>query len=75
MTTGGASELSNISVQENDLVEDAKRVLEERNEAGLEGLVGNLDSVIIATEPDHLVPAVYDLLRFTGLSCTESWFF
>jgi hypothetical protein len=74
MTTGGASELSNISVQENDLVEDAKRVLEERNEAGLEGLVGNLDSVIIATEPDHLVPAVYDLLRFTGLSCTESFF-
>ncbi len=74
MNTGGASEPSNISVQENDLVEGAKRVLEERNDAGLEGLVGNLDSVIIATEPDHLVPAVYDLLRYTGLSCTESFF-
>jgi hypothetical protein len=74
MTTGDASELSNISTQENDLVHNAQRVLEERNDAGLEGLVGNLDSVIIATEPDHLVPAVFDLLKFTGLSCTESFF-
>jgi hypothetical protein len=75
MNTESPSELSNISVQENDLVEGAKRVLEERNDSGLEGLVGNLDSVIIGTEPDHLVPAVYDLLRYTGLSCTESFFF
>jgi len=74
MNTGGESELRNISAQETDLVESAKRVLEERNDAGLEGLTGNLDSVIIATEPDHLVPAVYDLLRYTGLSCTESFF-
>jgi hypothetical protein len=74
MTTRGASEFSTISDQEKDLVDSAKRILEERNDAGLEGLVGNLDSVFIATEPDHLVPAVYELLRFTGLSCTESFF-
>ena len=74
MTAQDTSEISNITEQETDLEDSAKRVLEERNDAGLEGLVGDLDSVIIATEPDHLVPAVYDLLRYTGLSCTESFF-
>jgi hypothetical protein len=74
MTSPGTSELSTISEQENDLIDGAKRTVEERQNAGLEGLVGNLDSVIIGTEPDHLVPAVYDLLRYTGLTCTESFF-
>ncbi|MFY9800034.1 MAG: hypothetical protein WAK10_02165, partial [Methanoregula sp.] len=73
ITTKDEAELDSISEQETDLLRKAVRVLEERRGAGLEGLVGNLDSVIIATEPDHLVPAVYDLLRYTGLSCTESF--
>ena len=60
--------------QERDLVEHASLVLDNRRDAGLEGLVGRLDAVIIATEPDHLVPAVYELLQYTGLSCTEAFF-
>ena len=36
--------------------------------------MGGLDSVIIATEPSHLVPAVYELLRYTGLSCNGAFF-
>jgi len=74
MTAEDASGLDFISEQEKDLLGGAVRVQEERRDAGLEGLVGNLDSVIIATEPARLVPAVYDLLRYTGLSCTESFF-
>ena len=68
------SGLDIISDQEKELLEGAGRVQEERRDNGLEGLVSNLDSVIIATEPDRLVPAVFDLLRYTGLSCTESFF-
>jgi len=60
--------------QEQDLVEHASLALDNRRDAGLEGLVGRLDAVIIATEPDHLVPAVYELLRYTGLLCTEAFF-
>jgi hypothetical protein len=48
--------------------------LDERRDAGLEGLVEGLDSVIIAAETDNLVPAVYELLRYTGLVCTEAFF-
>ena len=50
------------------------QAVSERDNAGLEGLVGGLDSVIITTEPDNLVPAVYELLRYTGLSCQEAFF-
>jgi len=60
--------------EEEALLEAAGRAVDERRDAGLEGLVGGLDSVIIATEADHLVPSVYELLRYTGLSCTESFF-
>ncbi len=74
ITTKDEAGLDSISEQETDLIRKAVRVQEERRGTGLEGLVGNLDSVIIATEPDHLVPAVYNLLRYTGLSCTESFF-
>jgi hypothetical protein len=74
MTTEDESGLDFISEQETELLQRAVRIPEERGDAGLEGLIGNLDSVIIATEPDRLVPAVCDLLRYTGLSCTESFF-
>jgi hypothetical protein len=63
-----------LAQEEVTLTEQVSRILRERKEAGLEGLVGGLDSVIIATETDHLEPAVYELLRFTGLSCTASFF-
>ena len=74
MTTSQDSALDSASVQENILLENAATALDVRRNAGLEGLVGGLDSVIIATETDHLVPAVYELLRYTGLACTESFF-
>jgi len=74
MTTSQDSALDSASEQENILIWKADKALEERRDAGLEGLVGGLDSVIIATETDHLVPAVYDLLRYTGLACTEAFF-
>ena len=68
------SRLGAMADQEQDLGEHASLALDSRRDAGLEGLVGRLDAVIIATEPDHLVPAVYELLRYTGLSCTEAFF-
>jgi hypothetical protein len=63
-----------LSEQELALEKKALLAIDIRKDDGLEGLVGNLDSVIIATEPDHLVPAVYELLRYTGLSCVEAFF-
>ena len=63
-----------ISERERDLEERASLAVDNRRDAGLEGLVGNLNAVIIATEPDHLVPAVYELLRYTGLTCVEAFF-
>jgi hypothetical protein len=74
MTTSQDSALDSVSVQENILVENAATALDERRDAGLDGLVDGLDSVIIATETDHLVPAVYELLQYTGLACPEAFF-
>ena len=74
MTNSQDSALDSASVQENILLENAAKALDERRDAGLEGLVGCLDSVIIATETNHLVPAVYELLRYTGHACTEAFF-
>jgi hypothetical protein len=67
-------DLASVSAEEEELVQEEVRARGERSDAGLEGLVGGLDSVIIATEPDNLVPAVYELLRYTGLSCQEAFF-
>ena len=74
MNTENESGLGDMSDQERDLEDRTALALDIRRDAGLEGLVGNLDAVIIATEPDHLVPAVYELLRYTGLSCVEAFF-
>ena len=73
MNTENESGLGDMSDQERDLEDRTALALDIRRDAGLEGLVGNLDAVIIATEPDHLVPAVYELLRYTGLSCVEAF--
>ena len=67
-------DLASVSAEEAELVQAAMQAVSERDNAGLEGLVGGLDSVIITTEPDNLVPAVYELLRYTGLSCQEAFF-
>ena len=63
-----------LSSEEEELIQDVLQAVSERGDAGLEGLVGGLDSVVITTEPDNLVPAVYELLRYTGLSCQEAFF-
>ena len=63
-----------LSSEEEELIQDVLQAVSERGDAGLEGLVGGLDSIVITTEPDNLVPAVYELLRYTGLSCQEAFF-
>jgi len=68
------SEFKAVADKERDLVEQASEVTDNRRDAGLDGLVNGLDSVIIATEPAHLVPAVYELLRYTGLSCNGAFY-
>ena len=73
MIQANGAEQESLAESEKALIEAAAGVTEERDGAGLGGLVGNLDSVIIATEIDHLVPAVHELLRYTGLSCTEAF--
>ncbi|OPY37410.1 MAG: hypothetical protein A4E35_01326 [Methanoregula sp. PtaU1.Bin051] len=55
---------------EEDLLQAAPVMMDERRDAGLEGLVGGLDAAIITTEHDHFLPAAAELLRYTGLSCT-----
>jgi hypothetical protein len=62
-----------LSWQETELLERAPIILDERRDAGLEGLVSGLDAVIISTEPDRLLPAVGELLSSTGLSCTDAF--
>jgi len=49
------------------LIENAEKAAQERKDAGLEGLTGGLECVIINVAGDHLRPAVDELLRFTGL--------
>ena len=49
------------------LQREAQRVVEQRRQAGLDGLVGDLAAVIINVEPDRLRPAVQELLAATGL--------
>jgi hypothetical protein len=49
------------------------RVLEQRNRLGRDGLVGELESVIINTEPERQQAAVHEILRFTGLECTAAF--
>ena len=74
MNTTERTGLDTIVTQEEELKTRVPQTLLERQEAGLDGLVGNLDCVIINTEVDRLVPAVYELLRYTGLSCMEAFF-
>lgn len=62
-----------IKWQEDDLARRLPRVMEERENAGLEGLVGGLDAVIINTEPERLEPAVRELLEYTGLQIREHY--
>ncbi|HUV25449.1 MAG TPA: hypothetical protein VMW26_08480 [Methanomassiliicoccales archaeon] len=48
-------------------------ILEERKEAGLEGLVGGLDSVLINVEAEMQMKAVREILNSTGLRITDAF--
>ncbi len=56
-----------FSNSEDRLEKETERVKEERKELGLDGLVRGLEAVIINTENPRHVPAVEELLNFTGL--------
>ena len=73
LTTHGKNAAESLSREEEDLIGKSALVIAERKKAGLEVMAGGLDSVIIAVEEDRLEPAVSELLRYTGLRCTEAW--
>lgn len=56
-----------FSNSEEKLEREVEKVKEERKENGLEGLVGDLEAVIINTEIDKHKAAVEEYLRYTGL--------
>jgi len=56
---------------DNRLLEQVEAIVEQRRAAGLEGLVGDLDCVIVNTEPDHHQGATEELLRYTGYECAD----
>ncbi len=49
------------------------RILKERKQVGLEGLVGGLECVIINVEPERQKAAVEELLRYTGLEFSYAY--
>lgn len=55
------------------LAEEVPRVLEARKRAGLDGLVGGLQAIIINTEPNLQKAAAEELLRYTGLSTAATF--
>jgi hypothetical protein len=73
MTVRNDARSGPLAREEEDLMKRTSLVPGERKQAGLEGLVLGLDAVIITTEPGRVVPAVNELLRYTGLSCTEAY--
>ena len=68
-----AEGMNELHAQEKELLESAPIALDRRRDAGLEGLVGGLDAVIVTCEPDRLGPAAAELLRYTGHSCTGAF--
>lgn len=65
----------NTSFKNDDqrLLQETARVQRERAEAGLDGLVGGLEAVIINAQADLLGLAVQELLHNTGLKLTEAF--
>ena len=55
------------------LEKEVPRVLEERRDLGLQGLVGGLSFVIINTEPDRQREAVAEFLRYTGFVYSDGF--
>lgn len=55
------------------LLHEVPRLISERNRAGLDGLVGGLEFIIINTEPEHQGGAVDELLARTGLVVSDAF--
>lgn len=55
------------------LEKEVPRVIEERRDLGLSGLVGGLGFVIINTEPDNQRDAVKEFLRYTGYNYADGF--
>ncbi|MDD1680053.1 MAG: hypothetical protein LUQ35_00435 [Methanoregula sp.] len=73
MNTHNGSPAGSLAREEEELIQKTAQIQADRESAGLEGLILGLDAVIITVEPDRVVPAVSELLRYTGLSCTEAY--
>ncbi len=63
-----AEVLEDLQSKDEGLRRDAARVIEDRKNQGLEGLVGGLQAVVINTEPETQRAAAEELLRCTGLA-------
>lgn len=75
-TTGPEAQASALEAFENTkeaLEQRAREAVEERKCAGLEGLVGGLQCVIINTETDRQADAVKELLRYTNYTCADAF--
>ncbi|HMA82937.1 MAG TPA: hypothetical protein VKP59_01775 [Candidatus Thermoplasmatota archaeon] len=55
------------------LKKEVSRIIQERKDLDLDGLVQGLDSIIINTEPHLQVSAATDLIHSTGLSFSEAF--
>jgi len=55
------------------LKKELSRILKERKELGLNGIVGGLDCIIINTEFDNWIQAIEELLNNTGFHYQESF--
>ncbi len=55
------------------LLREASRVLEERKDSGLEGLVGGLECVIINTQPERFEASALELLSTTGHEISDAF--
>lgn len=67
------ADVDGLARQELEILEQAPLILDSRKDAGLEGLVGGLDAVIINTGKDQLLLAATELLRYTGHRCTGAF--
>lgn len=63
----------NFHNSDRHLKEQVPRIVEDRQKAGLDGLVGGLQAVVINTEPQHLKAAAAEFLKYTGLNFADAF--
>ncbi len=73
MVKGGVPAEDDFDYKDEYLKRETHRVLNEREDAGLNGLVGGLACVILNTEPDRQRASVQELLTYTGLELAEAF--